>query len=67
MSVQQDLDDFANLIARLPAEQQAALERARAAYNAAYPNAALATSEAYWRFVFVRASESYLVQYPEAP
>ena len=66
MPTPQDLEDFASLIARLPPTHRAAVERARAAYNAGNPESALSSAEAYWWFVFARANESYRVQYPEA-
>lgn len=62
-----DLAAFEDLISRLPAEQQGALGRAREAYNAERGSddpGPWDTDAEYWFFVFTRASQSYLNQYP---
>ena len=73
----QDLTDFTSLISRATPDQQAAISKARGAYNAALPvvldaegspisptPGTIDSDAGYWYFVFNTANQSYVVHYP---
>lgn len=60
----QDIADFTSLISWATADQQAAIGRARTAYNTANPLASIGSDAAYWYFVFNSANQSYIIHYP---